>query len=115
MKLSRREQEILARIEDELTRNDAELAAALAEGKPVHRLERSPAVRTWLGLLGLLVLGLLTVILLGVILLDLGPVSLGILTLSVAAPWVLLASSSLARSTAGGQGSTCSISSPQSG
>lgn len=101
MTLSRREQEILALIEDEFTKKDAGLVAALTEGTAC-RLKRSSAVRTWLGVLGLLVLGLLSVILLGVILLDLGPVSLGILTLGVVAPWVLLASSGLARTKADG-------------
>ncbi len=95
MKLSRREQEILALIEDELTKKDAGLAAALTEGA-ARSLDRSAAVRTWLCLLGLLGLGLLTMIVLGVIVLDLGPVSLGILTVGVVAPWVILASISLA-------------------
>jgi hypothetical protein len=98
MELSRREKEILAQIEDEFTPKETGLAAALNAG-PVRRVQYSPAVRTWLGLLGLLALGLTMP--LGMQLLNLGPVGLGVLTLSVVAPWTLLAAARLARGTTG--------------
>jgi hypothetical protein len=99
MALSRREQQILAQIEDEFTPKETGRAAALNTG-PAHRLQHSPAVRTWLGLLGLLAVGL-ALIPLGVVLLGLGPVGLAILTLGVAAPWTLLAAARLARGETG--------------
>ena len=73
MELSRREKEILAQIEDEFTPKETAIAQALTAG-PARRLQHSPTVRTWLGLLGLLALGL-TMIPLGILLLDPGPAS----------------------------------------
>jgi hypothetical protein len=99
MGLSRREKEVLARIEGEFTSKEAGVAAALNVGS-VHRLEYSPPVRTWLRLLGLLCLGL-AVIPIGMLVFDLGPVGVGILTLCVVAPWIVLAAACLARGTTG--------------
>ena len=99
MELSRREKEILAQIEDEFTPKEAGMVAALNAG-PARRLQYSPAVRTWFGLLGLLALGL-AMIPLGILLLGLGPIGLGVLTLGVVAPWTLLAVARLARATTG--------------
>ena len=99
MELSRREKEILAQIEDEFTPKETAIAQALNAG-PARRLQHSPTVRTWLGLLGLLALGL-TMIPLGVLLFGPGPIGVGILTLGVAAPWTLLAAARLARRTTG--------------
>jgi Flp pilus assembly protein TadB len=90
MELSRREQEILAQIEDEFTSREKGLAADLNAG-PARRLRHSPVVRAGLGLAGLLVLGLLAVILLGVLLLELGPIGLCIVTAVVIVPWFVLA------------------------
>ncbi|GLZ42255.1 DUF3040 domain-containing protein [Actinokineospora sp. NBRC 105648] len=90
MELSRREQEILAQIEGELTDKAKTLAATLNTG-PVWRLRYSSLVRTGLGLAGLLVLGLVVVIVLGVQLLELGPLGLCILTAIVVVPWFVLA------------------------
>ena len=97
MELSRREKEILAQIEDEFTPKETAMAQALNAG-PAHHLQHSTAVRTWLGLLGLLALGL-TTIPLGILLLNLGPIGVGVLTLGVAAPWTLLAAARLAHGT----------------
>jgi hypothetical protein len=99
MELSRREKAILAQIEEGFTPKETARAVALTAG-PAGRLRHSPAVRTWLGLLGLLALGL-TMIPLGILLLELGPVGIGVLTLGVAAPWTLLAAARLARGNSG--------------
>jgi hypothetical protein len=99
MELSPREKEILAQIEDEFTPKENGMVAAL-NAAPNHRLQYSPAARTWLGLLGLLALGLI-LIPLGTLLLGLGPLGVGILTLGVVAPWTLLAVARLARATTG--------------
>ena len=97
MTLSQREQEILAAMEAELSRDDADLAAASAVPKPVDDIPL-PVVRpTLLRLAGLLLLGLLTVIVLGVIVLNLAPIGLGVLTLSLITPWLLLAARDLSR------------------
>jgi hypothetical protein len=101
MGLSRREKEILARIEGEFTPKEAGMAAALNAG-PVHRLRSSPVVRTWLRLLGMLALGL-AMLPIGLLLFDLGPVGVGVLTLCVIAPWTLLAAARLAHGTTGEQ------------
>jgi hypothetical protein len=93
MELSRREKQIVAQIEDEFTPKETAMAQVLNAG-PARRLQYSPTVRTWLGLLGLLALGL-TMIPLGTLLLDLGPVGVGILTLCVVTPWTLLAAARL--------------------
>ena len=97
MELSRREKEILAQIEDEFTPKEAAMVEAVNAG-PARRLQYSPAVRTWLGLLGLLALGL-TMIPLGLQLLGLGPVGVSVLTFCIAVPWTLLAAVRLARCT----------------
>jgi Protein of unknown function (DUF3040) len=99
MELSRREKAILAQIEEGFTPKETAMAVALTAG-PARRLRHSPAVRTWLGLLGLLTLGL-TTIPLGILLLDPGPVGIGVLTLGVAAPWTFLAAVRLARGNPG--------------
>jgi hypothetical protein len=100
MELSRREKEILAQIEDELTPKEAGMAAAL-NAESVRRLLSSPAVRIWRRLLGLLALGLV-MIPIGLLLFGFGPVGVGVLTLCVIAPWTLLAAR-LARGTTGDQ------------
>jgi Protein of unknown function (DUF3040) len=89
MELSRREKEILAQIEGEFSPKETAMAQALNSG-PARRLQYSPTVRTWFGLVTLLALGL-TMIPLGILLLDLGPVGIGVLTLGIATPWTLLA------------------------
>jgi hypothetical protein len=95
MELSRREKEILAQIEDDFTPKETATAPALTAG-PARRLQYSPAVRIWLGLLGLLAFGL-TTIPFGILLLDLGPIGVAVLSLGIAAPWTLLAAARLAR------------------
>lgn len=90
MEFSRREQEILARIEGEFTSREKELAAALDTG-PAWRVRYSPLIRTGLGLAGLLLLGLLAVIVFGVQVFELGPIALCTLTALVVVPWLVLA------------------------
>ena len=99
MELSRREKEILAQIEGEFTSKETGLVDALNAG-PARRLRYSPAVRIWLGLLGVLALGLV-MIPLGMLLFGLGPLGVGVLTLGVVAPWTVLAVARLARATTG--------------
>lgn len=77
------------------------MAAAL-NAEFIRRLPSSPAMRTWLRLLGLLALGL-AMIPIGLLLFGFGPVGVGVLTLCVVAPWTLLAAACLARGTTGGQ------------
>lgn len=99
MELSRREKEILARIEDEFAPKEARVATGL-NAESIRRLQSSPAARTWLRLLGLLALGL-AMIPIGMLLFGLGPVGVGVLTLCVIAPWTLLAVARLAHGTTG--------------
>lgn len=99
MELSRRERDVLARLENDFTKKEAGIAAALDAGL-IRRLRYSPATRTWLGLLGLLVAGL-AVIPLGLALLDLGPRGLAVLTSLVVASWIALASRCLRRGKTG--------------
>ena len=101
MELSRREKEILARIEGEFTPKEARMAAAL-NARSVRRRQSSPAVRTWLRLLGLLALGL-AMIPIGMQLFGLGPVGVGVLTFCVITPWTLLATARLTHGTTGEQ------------
>lgn len=77
------------------------MTAALNAGS-ARRLLSSPAVRTWLRLLGLLALGL-AMIPIGMLLFDLGPVGMGVLTLCVIAPWTILTAARLAHGTTGEQ------------
>jgi hypothetical protein len=95
MALSRREQDVLTRLENDFTRKEKGIAAALDAGI-VRRLRYSPALRTWLGLLGLLMLGL-TAIPLGLALLHLGSQGLAVLTSLIVASWIALASYRLTR------------------
>jgi hypothetical protein len=91
VELSPREQEILARLEDELATDGGGPAEAVG-GRPGHG---SRVLRTWLGLAGLLALGLLAVIAAAVLVPDLGPTAFGVLTVGVVALWVVLALRSL--------------------
>jgi hypothetical protein len=100
MVLSRREKEILAQIEGEFTPKEARMAAAL-NARSVRR-QFSPAVRTWLRLLGPLALGL-AMIPIGMQLFGLGPVGVGVLTFCVITPWTLLATARLTHGTTGEQ------------
>jgi Protein of unknown function (DUF3040) len=90
MSLSRREQQILAGIENELGEKDPELAAALTQIRlPASFWQRFPLSRAHTSLL---ILALLTLVVLHSLALELGAVGLGILTAALIVPWMVSAS-----------------------
>ncbi|MHA6793815.1 DUF3040 domain-containing protein [Pseudonocardia bannensis] len=90
MSLSRREQQILARIENELDEKDPALAATFTQAPlPASFRRRFPLSR---GHAGLLILALLTLVVLHSLALELGVVGLGILTAALIVPWMVSAS-----------------------
>ncbi len=95
MELSPREQELLARLEDELA-GDHGLAEA-SDAEPAGDLRRPPRLATWLGLTGLLAVGLLAVILVNVLVPDLGAIGFSVLTVAVVVPWTVFALTRLRR------------------
>jgi hypothetical protein len=87
MPLSRREQQILAGIENELGEDDPALAATLTQARPPASFwQRFPLSR---GRTGLLILALLTLVVLHSLALELGAVGLGILTAALIVPWMV--------------------------
>jgi Protein of unknown function (DUF3040) len=90
MSLSRREQQILAGIENELGADDPALAATLTQARPSASFwQRFPLSR---GHTGLLILALLTLVVLHSLALELGAVGLGVLTAALIVPWLVSAS-----------------------
>lgn len=90
MSLSRREQQILAGIENELGEDDPALAATLTQARPPASFwQRFPLLP---GHTGQLILALLTLVVLHSLALELGAVGLGILTAALIVPWMVSAS-----------------------
>ncbi|TQM13507.1 DUF3040 domain-containing protein [Pseudonocardia kunmingensis] len=95
MSLSRREQQILAGIENDLGEKDPELAAAFTQARPGGSFgQRFPLSRAHTSLL---ILALLTLVVVHPHVLELGAVGLGILTAALIVPWLVSASRATGR------------------